>query len=41
MSDTPSALTEVPRVPVTAEAAEIAFLRCDDEPAQADRRVWL
>jgi hypothetical protein len=41
MSSTPSALTEVPRVGVTAEAGEIAFLRCDHEPAQAHRRVGL
>jgi hypothetical protein len=41
MSHTPSALTEVPRVGVTAEAGEIAFLRCDYEPAQAHRRVRL
>jgi len=26
-------LTEVPRLSVTAEAGEIAFLRCDHEPA--------
>jgi hypothetical protein len=41
MCHTPSALTEVPQVGVTAEAGEIAFLWCDHEPAQAHRRVWL
>jgi hypothetical protein len=40
-SNTPGALTEVPQVGVTAEAGEIAFLRCDYEPAQAHRRVGL
>jgi hypothetical protein len=32
---------KVPRVGVTAGAAEVAFRGCDDEPAQTDRGVGL